>query len=157
MASLGASWRSLKARQRNGVGLEAAVDAADEVDVLNHAVDDVRFVEAEALLLVEVALDDALTHRLLHNGRRVEPVWCQRDGGTALVEEGALVGAVEFGSAHRGGYLRGESPPPSKLLAARGGRLPSAGVEKKSSFSLKLVEAPVRLGENHTGSDHPKP
>ena len=80
--------------------LHNAVDAADVVDVLDYAVDDVGLVDREALLFVEVAVDDTLAHRFLHDGGWVEAVRRQRAGAAALVEEAPLIGAMGFGFAH---------------------------------------------------------
>lgn len=74
--------------------------------MLHDAVDNVGLVDGEALLLVEVAVDDALADGFLHDGGRVEAVGRERAGAAALVEEAALIGLVElgfgFGFRHRG-------------------------------------------------------
>lgn len=86
--------------------LNGARYTADEVDVLHDAVDNVGFVDREALFFVEVAVDDALADSLLHDGGWVEAVGRKRAGAAALVEEAALIGLVElgfgFGFRHRG-------------------------------------------------------
>lgn len=74
--------------------MRGAVRAANEIDVVDDAVDDVGFVDGEALLFEEVAVDNALAHRFLHDRGGVEAVRGEGDIAAALVEEAPLVGAV---------------------------------------------------------------
>lgn len=65
--------------------------------MLHYAAHDVGFVEREALVFPEVAVDDALADGLLEDGGGVEAVGCEGGGGAALVEEALFVGAVVGG------------------------------------------------------------
>lgn len=65
--------------------------------MLHHAAHDVGFVEREALVFPEVAVNDALADGLLEDGGGVEAVGREGGGGAALVEEALFVGAVVAG------------------------------------------------------------
>ena len=70
------------------------VRATNEVDVGDDAGDDVSFVDAETLVLPEIAVDNALADWLLHYGGGVEAIGSKRAGGAAFIKEALFVGAV---------------------------------------------------------------
>jgi len=54
--------------------LRVAVGAADKIYVLYHAVDDVSFVEGEALVFPEVGIDNAFPDGLFEDRSGIETV-----------------------------------------------------------------------------------
>ena len=82
-----------KAEERRGP-LRIAVGTTDEVNVLDHAIYDVGFVDGETLVFPEVAVDYALADGLFHDVGWVETIWSEGARRAALVEEALFVCAV---------------------------------------------------------------
>jgi len=77
------------------------VRSTNEIDMLDDAIDNIRFVERKALLFVKVRVDDAILDGLFHNSRGIEAVWRDRYVRATLIEEATRIGVnCIFVSAH---------------------------------------------------------